>query len=371
MKTVLSKYTKNRDNNFNLIRFIAASLVLYTHSFALATGDRNKEPLQDSLGMTLGNISVDIFFVTSGFLIASSFFARNNIIAFTWARVLRIYPALIVAVTFCTFIIGLFFTTHTTPDYLSNPVTYKFFIKNITLFWGVEYNLPGVFANTPAKFAVNGSIWTLPYEVKMYAYLAIIGSVLIFFQQWISTNYLKIIFLIIAIIAIVSNIANHFLLFSPIKPLHLFSMFFAGVAFYLYRDNIYLSTRIFLSFLLPLSLSVFQKEIFFIVFCLVIPYLIFYIAYVPAGIIRKFNAMGDYSYGIYIYAFPVQQSIAALIPNISISNMIVLSFAITFILSLFSWHFVEKKMLKMKNNSIFFEKIVRKMLLTKQKKKAI
>ena len=364
MTTVLSKYTKNRDNNFNLLRFIAASLVLYSHSFALVIGTGDAEPLRKSIGMTLGTISVDVFFITSGFLIAGSFFGRNNIIAFVWARVLRIFPALIVAVAFCTFAIGLFFTTELASDYLSNKETYRYFLKNITLFFGVEYNLPGVFANTPHKYAVNGSIWTLPYEVEMYAYLAIIGSILIYFQKWFSSNYLKTIFLCIAIIAVSANIVNHFKPFIDDKFIRLFSLFFTGTAFYLWRDNIYLSLKIFLFLIVALSISIVEKEVFFVIYSISIAYLIFYIAYIPTGIIRNFNKVGDYSYGIYIYAYPVQQSIAALIPNISIPVMIALSFIITFILSFLSWHLIEKKALNMKNHYVVIEKLLQNKQLT-------
>ena len=367
MTTVLSKYTKNRDNNFNLLRFIAASLVLYSHSFALVTGTGDAEPLRNSIGMTFGIISVDVFFITSGFLIAGSFFGRNNIIAFVWARVLRIFPALIVAVAFCTFAIGLFFTTELASEYLSNKQTYRYFLKNITLFFGVEYNLPGVFANTPHKYAVNGSIWTLPYEVEMYAYLAIIGSILIYFQKWFSNNYLKTIFLCIAVIAVSGNIANHFHPFISDKFIRLFSLFFTGTAFYIWRDSIYLSLKFFLLLIIPLSFSIVEKEVFFVIYSLSIAYLIFYIAYVPAGIIRNFNKVGDYSYGIYIYAYPVQQSIAALIPNVSIPMMIALSFFVTFILSFLSWHLIEKKALKMKNRYVVFEKLLKNRQLTRKR----
>lgn len=104
MGNLISKYTKSRNNNYNLIRFLAATLVLFTHSFALTFGSGTAEPLRNTLGITWGTIAVDVFFVTSGFLIASSFFQRNNVTAFVWARILRIYPALIVALLFCVFV---------------------------------------------------------------------------------------------------------------------------------------------------------------------------------------------------------------------------------------------------------------------------
>ncbi|WP_372340911.1 acyltransferase family protein [Paraglaciecola sp.] len=74
--TLLSSYANGRDNNFNLIRFIAACLVLFSHSFALVLGGGLHEPLRGFLNMTLGTIAVDIFFITSGFL--SEFYKLEN-----------------------------------------------------------------------------------------------------------------------------------------------------------------------------------------------------------------------------------------------------------------------------------------------------
>jgi peptidoglycan/LPS O-acetylase OafA/YrhL len=200
----------------------------------------------------------------------------------------------------------------------------------------------------------------------MYAYLAIIGSILIFFQKWLSSHYLKIIFLCIAIIAVSANITNHFQPFIDDHFIRLFSLFFTGTAFYLWRDNIYLSLKLFLLLVIALLFSIIEKEVFFVIYSLSIAYLIFYIAYVPTGIIRNFNKVGDYSYGIYIYAYPVQQSIAALISDVSIPMMIVLSFFITFILSFLSWHLIEKKALKMKNHYVVFEKLFQTKQLAKK-----
>jgi len=362
MGKTLSKYTNSRDNNFNLIRFIAASLVLYYHSFPLA--GISGEPFSKYLGISSGTIAVDVFFICSGFLVSRSFFERNNIIAFTWARILRIYPALIVAVLFCTLIVGLFFTQEWWFSYLMDSNTHKFFLKNITLFFGVEYTLPSVFTNNPFPNAVNGSLWTLPYEVKMYAYLAIIATFLNYLQKLVGGKFIKLIFLFIAIFSLAAHITNHFQLFTSDNFIRLFSMFFVGVAFYLYRDNIYMSLKLFLFIFTILLISIFNKESFFIIYSISLSYLIFYVAYVPSGVIRKFNKFGDYSYGMYIYAFPVQQSIAAMIPNVSFIAMVSISFFITLLLSFLSWNLIEKKLLKMKGSHVVFESMLKNIHLT-------
>lgn len=86
-----------------------------------------------------------------------------------------------------------------------------------------------------------------------------------------------------------------------------------------------------------------QADVFFVLYCLVLPILLLLLAYVPQGNIRRFNQSGDYSYGIYIYAFPVQQLIVTAIPGVSVPVMIGLSFVITLLLAMLSWHLIEKK----------------------------
>jgi len=292
------EYTNSRDNNYNLIRFIAATLVLFSHSFPLS--GVGGEPFFKYIEMTGGTIAVDIFFISSGFLVANSFFGRNNIIAFVWARFLRIYPALIVAMIFCVLIVGLFFTDKPIFIYLNSDETHTYFLRNITLFYGVEFNLPGVFLDIPYKNAVNGSIWTLPYEVKMYAYLAIFGTFLKYFQKCFGRDLIKKMLLSFGVLALVSHIINHFHFFISVHSMHLLAMFFMGVAFYAYRDIIYLSSNLFFLFSLVILFSILNKDLFFVMYSVLLPYLVFYLAYVPKGVIRKFNNLGDYSYGIYI-----------------------------------------------------------------------
>jgi len=160
---------------------------------------------------------------------------------------------------------------------------------------------------------------------------------------------------------------NHFQHFISSKRIvdfiGLFSMFFMGAAIYVFREKICIRLCFFVLSLILLILAYFNQNMFFIIYIIVLPYFIFYVAYAPSGWIRKFNNMGDYSYGIYIYAFPVQQSIIALNPRISTQMMVLLSASITFPLAFLSWHIVEKHSLKMKGSYVVIEQQIKRIML--------
>jgi peptidoglycan/LPS O-acetylase OafA/YrhL len=183
MGNLLSSYLKGRDNNFNLIRFIAASLVLVSHSYPLYFGSDHNDILRQLVGISLGTVAVDLFFISSGFLIANSLFRGHDLFGFIKARVLRIYPGLIVSLLLCVFLLGIFFTTLPVKEYLTNIQTYKFLFVNMVLFFGEEATLPGVFESLPWARTVNGSLWTLPFEVRAYALFVFVALFFRFVQK--------------------------------------------------------------------------------------------------------------------------------------------------------------------------------------------
>jgi peptidoglycan/LPS O-acetylase OafA/YrhL len=356
LTTTLSSFTQGRDNNFNLLRFVAASLVLISHSYVLASGDEHSEPLREQLGVTWGSIAVDVFFVTSGFLIARSYVMRKSLLIFFWSRFLRIFPALIIAVFFSSFVVGLIFTELPFRDYFGSFQLYKYVLKNCVVFIGAEYDLPGVFLETPYPRAVNGSLWTLPNEVRLYALLVLVLSILKYLQIKISFLKIPVMLFLIVLAVLTMNILNHYVDFYSGRFLGLFYMFFLGGLCYFYQEKIPLTTPFFLVVLILLILSSVNRDFFYLIYLMSLPYIIFYLAYVPNGKIRLFNQLGDYSYGIYIYAFPVQQSLVSIMPGISISKMILFASLITLLLSILSWKFVEKKALSYKSNAPYFSK---------------
>jgi peptidoglycan/LPS O-acetylase OafA/YrhL len=95
-------------------------------------------------------MAVDIFFVISGFLIAASF-ERSSLRGYQVARILRIFPALLVCVALSVFVLGPLLTT--APDYWINGDTWHYLLVNGSL-WSTSYFLPGVFDGQPDPTAL-------------------------------------------------------------------------------------------------------------------------------------------------------------------------------------------------------------------------
>ncbi len=346
----ISDYATNKDNNFNLMRLIAATAVLVSHSFALAIGSSSAEPLGTSLGVTFGSMAVDFFFIISGFLVTGSLLTKKSLLQFAWARILRIYPAILVVVFLSVFVLGIFFTTYPIHSFLSAKQTYAYLFKNMTLISGVTYTLPGVFEVNPYKNSVNGSLWTLPYEVRLYAMLGVLWAV----ASIMRSHRLRIFKFSVVSLAAVSAIGLiaehlHFLWSSKYIFLRLFFMFFTGASYFVMKERIILSKAVFLFCFLGILLSAFvHKDLFFLMNALLSAYVLFYLAYVPSGRIRFFNRFGDYSYGVYIYAFPLQQIAAACFPGISVSEMFIISLFGTLCFAFLSWHLIERRALRFK-----------------------
>lgn len=349
--TVLSQYTPGKDNNFNFIRMIAASAVLLSHSFALSRGSGNADPLFAHLGVTLGTLAVDLFFISSGFLVGASLMHRQSAVAFIRARVLRIYPALVAMVILTVFIVGPLFTTLSLSSYFTSKGFFSYSLHNVVMIFGAKLELPGVFLTNPFPSNVNGSLWTLPYEIGMYAILLAL---------WIGVKSLQRVFKITfqgITLALTGVLGLLFLLGISFPESRVFDdpdfvrlgfSFFSGVSYYIARDRIPLSLKLFCAVGCTILVSTLHSVCFQIMFALCAPYTILYLAYIPSGKIRWYNKIGDYSYGVYIYAFLVQQTLCAMIPGISVWTLTLYAGIVTLLFASASWHIIEKPALSLK-----------------------
>ena len=340
---MLSDYAVGRDNNFNLMRFAAATGVVASHSVAVTQGADAYSPLRAAIGMDVGNVAVDIFFVTSGFLVSGSLLKRS-LSDFTWARIRRVYPAYLLSLLFCI-LVGAYATTRPLAEYFVHPATARFAIKNGLLLLGSAFNLPGVFEELPVSGVVNGSLWTLPWEGRMYVALGMIGGIAAIFK---SRKPVAGIICLVSGTLLLAKLTNGAIGFLPAKGLQVAYMFFAGAVLYLCKEKIRLSSTIATGFCALLVCAAFRRPVFDLSYLILFPYVVLAAAFLPSGSIRKFNQAGDYSYGIYIYSFPIQQLLVLKLAIGAPAIMFSVSFILTMILAFFSWHWIEQPFLAAK-----------------------
>jgi len=268
-------YAIGHNNNFNLLRFVAASLVLVTHSFAISTGRSDSEPLRTALGITLGSVAVDIFYIASGYLVTSSLLFRKNLREFIFARALRIFPGLWVSLAVTTLAIGLWFTSFSFTAFFSDPGTWKFLVRNAVLISGLVWTLPGAFFGNPG-LAVNGSLWSLPVEIKMYLVLAAIwiglGLLRLDKARWLSAACVS-----IAVVGTGLSLI-YFLDGAQSGLIYLGAMFFSGAAVRVLQNRIRASHAFAFILVIALLVAAVQHRIAFdILYRLSLPYLVIFL----------------------------------------------------------------------------------------------
>jgi len=330
-------YVRGRENNFDFLRFFAASLVIYCHSYALSGGMTRLDPLMrwNHGQMNMGAFAVHLFFIMSGFLITASFERSKTVGKFAKARVLRIFPALIVAVFFTVFVVGPLVTSLSMRDYFTNADTYRYLHNWTTR--GPKL-LPGVFLTNPVPGAVNGSLWTLFYELLCYVLVGLLGVTRLLRRPVVLA------LLILALVVPLKPTVSHYAFYKG-----LLVPFVAGMCCYLYRDKIPMKWYLVVVSLAGLIASGYCG-LFGPGVAIFGSYLALWFAFSPSIRLNHFARRGDISYGLYIYAWPVQQTITHYFRGkISMPVLFLIAYPTVFALAALSWHFVEKRFIRMKS----------------------
>jgi len=361
----LAERASGRDNNFNLVRLMAAGLVLLSHSWPLTATPG--EPLERVAGFSLGHLGVDIFFVVSGFLVTGSLLDRP-MRSFLRARLLRIFPALAVNSFGTALVIGSLVTALPLGSYLANGDTWRYAFQNaITWPMGVRWWLPGVFLGNPGGPAVNGALWSLPWELTMYVMLAVMGAVLMLgVGRGVSappplprtrpdTPLLRLAVVAIAAISTLGFGLNEAYAFSSrfevVQGLRLVALFFTAGALQFVRERVRLTTAFLAvavaAFLAALTLG----GAWLALYPASLTYGVLWLALVPGGVLRLYNRLGDYSYGFYLWQFPIQQWIVLRRPETSQAELVALAAPATLALAILSWHLIESRALAFKGSA--------------------
>lgn len=337
------------NNNFDFLRLMAAFLVLIGHA-PLILGQKfySWDPFKILFGHNMHAFGVVVFFVISGFLVAGSWERRHSVFSYFKARILRIFPGLIVAVLIGTFVLGLLLTTKEPGEYLSSVQTYQY-LFNITLL-RISYNLPGVFENNPIASSINGSLWSLPYEFCCYIVLACFA----FLTQIKLGKYL---YLSLALITYAC-----YLLFQPVLDSIYLSWidirlnllfpyllyFLAGAAYFQLRNYLRFNFWFFIA-ALGLCFVIQQLKVNDAITAFVLPYVILYLAFLQTNSLAWVSKFGDLSYGVYLYAFPIQQLWVFCLPaKLNPLTLIILTALSVLPVAYLSWRFVEKPALNLK-----------------------
>jgi len=342
---------RHRQDGFDYIRLIAALMVLVGHAFIIMGGE---SPIfLRVIGIHL--FGVMIFFSISGYLIADSWVRDQSVLRYLARRSLRLVPALIPVILLTTFLLGPALTTLSLREYLINSKTYAY-LGNIFLY--LQLSLPEVFPNNPIPLRVNSSLWTLDIEFLMYLLLPALS--------FLRGRKNALIFIISTCLFAIAN--TFFEIGGPEKAL--------GIDNAVLITNIANTTKVSMCFMagaavryalggkkIPLGLAagVFILTIGLHYFTTANPYLLnILLAFslpcfinalgdLPKVDLPSLNRIGDLSYGVYLYAFPIQQIIAQfLIGQVSVLTAILLATFPTVFFAYASWHLIEKKALALK-----------------------
>lgn len=334
-----------RLNAFDTIRLVAASSVIVSHSFMVTEGTNANEPIHwlSNDQTSIGGLAVGVFFVISGMFISASFERSTSLSDFVTKRARRILPALFVVTTLLALIVGPIWTSLAWPDYFTSKETWLYF-KN-ALFLPNAYELPGVF-ESHAISAVNGSVWTLKFEVLCYAIAAAALSLgnktkFIVITGWIAS------FIIYRSHPDANAVSGiwHYIYTTAM----LFRYFGAGMVFYLFREKIVLNANIAITCLLISCIAIFTP--FFVeTTAIFLAYTVIAFGYLAPSWVRELTSRGDFSYGVYIYGWPVQQILMPIGFGHSLHWLInsALSLTVALALGAVSWFWIEKPALKAK-----------------------
>jgi peptidoglycan/LPS O-acetylase OafA/YrhL len=329
------------------VRLLAAIAVLHSHSFAIVSGLRDSQPVVPIIDVTVGTFAVHVFFAISGYLICGSAL-KGKFFEFLIARCLRIFPALLLLICATCFVIGPLVSETGLSRYFSDPVTWKYLCKNGSMIFGARFDLPGVFISNPLTAMVNGSLWTLPYELRLY----FVFSILCILVSRLSIPATKYLFTasILAIIFITYTSATalpaesrlrNFLGFAPPDLLYIFLL---GSLTRVFSKNISIRpTYFFIVAAILFVLHAYKQSGFLPIYYVCLPYMLVSIAYFFSRFIKSIP--NDYSYSTYLWAFPIQQCLVLLMPKMGVIELSVFSALIVGLLAHLTWIYVENPMI--------------------------
>lgn len=336
----IAHYAVQPENNYQFLRFLAAVMVIYSHAYPIANMPHRMDLIKTWFRFThSGEVGLAIFFAISGFLVTGSYINRGSFWYYLKCRALRILPGLLVCLLLTALVLGPIVSTLLAGDYFANGDTYHYITGNLSLIKTV-FTLPGVYEDLPQRGAVNGSLYTLPAEFRLYLFIGLFGLMGLLVNRRLYLPWI----LALTAVALFAP-PDWALYFNKRGFTSLFLCFAFGSVLRVYMHRVPLSGAILLAGI-ALSAALRHTPAFPTLFYTTILYAVFWVAYVPD--LHWFNRVGDYSYGLYIYAFPIEQGLKLYYPSIEPLVLAGAAFVLTLACAVPSWHFVEQPALSLK-----------------------
>jgi peptidoglycan/LPS O-acetylase OafA/YrhL len=330
---------------FDALRLSLALSVVLVHCFAVA---HYAEPISDRLWdgplRPFLLAILPMFFGLSGFLVAGSALRTKSVATFFRLRLLRLAPALTVEVTMSALILGPLLTVLPLRAYFTDPLFLSYF-GNIV--GRVQFYLPGMFTALPMPGVVNFNLWTLAPEYYCYLFMLLLMMSGVLYDRKKTT-------FVAAAMAIVFGIGNTGFGVAEQSTIYgaamLLNSFVLGVAAYHWRDRIPVHGALFVVAIAMLYVAWQFRGTALIG---AVP-MMYCVVYLGMQRLPRLNLLpkGDYSYGIYLYGFPIQQTLIYVFPQLKVWWLLFpVSALATLALAMLSWHFIERPALAFRKNS--------------------
>ena len=337
------KINNSRENFFTPLRIFMAILVVFGHATVVKTGNSSDEA---SLFYHYASsyTAVNAFFIVSGFLVTKSMLLREDLASFSSARILRIFPALLLCVLLLTFVMGPIITTLSLKDYLTHPDTLTQPIKVLS-FVSTDMYLPQTFIHNAEQIS-GGSLWTLRFEVICYIGTAIAFALGLLKRRWmIAAQFVGFSLAYIATM----RLGLWEYLPDTVQVLIRFGIAYGlGAAIYAYRDKIKFHILAIPALLGATALLNNQPEMD-VMYNISLAAIIFWLAYIKAPKLKFLQKLDDISYGIYIYHWAVLQVLVSIIPSFPSLPLALITIGISGLLAWLSWVLLEKRALESKD----------------------
>lgn len=343
-----------RRNNINALRLGLAFVVLLSHSVQLAGGGPDWVGAWTDNSVDLSTMAVDGFFALSGFLILRSYLTSKSTWRYLWRRALRILPAFWVCLIVSAFVIGPISSLVAGKSLSLYPSgEAASFISSNSLLLIRQFEIEGAYGGMP----VNGSLHTLFYEFLCYLGVALLGVLGV--TRWGPKPIVVLLCTVWVFIIVTTTIEPALVVGHPARELLLRygSMFLAGMLLLVLADRVRLTrTRFALAGGLILAAlaaaSLISGERALIAYIvLAAPAVAFVVLSVGAGAqVAQVGSRRDLSYGLYVYAWPVQATL--LVAGAGAwwtPGFVLASLAISLGCALLSWSWVESPALRLKS----------------------